>query len=338
MDLVQSLQWVKANIANFGGDPGNVTIFGQSGGGAKVSSVLALPSGGGLYHRASVVSGSSLRAQDREASARTARRIMEEVGVTKAEQLQDVPWTKLLAAQASVPGAYSPVMNEKSALPRHPFDPDAPEVSRNVPMMISTTLDDNGAGRANEAPTEVEMFNDLKQSMGDRAQAIYDAYKAYYPEIPTRLLNARMLTDRGRWNSYRQADRKAAQASSAQGGAAAYYYLIEFIAQGRGGRFGAVHGVDVPLMFHNPRDAQVGGWTDEGQMMADRVASAYVAFARNGDPNNPAIPAWPKWNSATRPMMVFDINTRAETNYRKSLMDLWANAPAAAPAAPVGGL
>jgi para-nitrobenzyl esterase len=324
MDLVQSLEWVKANIANFGGDPGKVMIFGQSGGGAKVSSVLAMPSGTGLFHRASVISGSSLRAQDREAAARTARRVMETLGVSRVEKMQDAPWTKVLAAQASVPGAYGPVMNERSALPRHPFDPDAPPASRAVPMMISTTLDDNGAGRANEAPSEVEMFNDLKQSVGDRAQAIYDAYKAYYPEAPTRLLNARILTDRGRWNSYRQADRKAAQ-----GGAPAWYYLIEFTAQGRGGRFGAAHGVDVPLMFHNPRDSQIGGWTDEGQMMADRVASAYVAFARNGDPNNSAIPAWPKWNSDTRPMMVFDINTRAETNYRKKLMDLWAAQPAA---------
>lgn len=322
MDLVQALEWVKANIANFGGDPGKVMIFGQSGGGAKVSSMLAMPSGAGLFHRASVISGSSLRAQDREPSARTARRIMETLGVTRVEQMQEAPWTKLLAAQITVAGAYSPVKNEQSALPRFPFDPDAPAVSRDVPMMVSTTLDDSLTGTANEAPTEIQMFDELKQSMGDQAQVIYDAYKAQYPEIPTRLLNARMQTDRARWNSYRQADRKAAQ-----GGAAAYYYLIEFVAQGRSGRFGAAHGVDVPLLFHNPRDAQVGGWTDEGQIMADRVASAYVAFARNGDPNNAAIPHWQKWNSDTRPMMVFDINTRAETNYRKELMDLWATAP-----------
>ncbi len=142
LDIVASLQWVRDNIAQFGGDPGNVTIFGQSGGGGKVSTLLAMPSAKGLFHKAIVESGSTLKQMTRDEAQKTTDRVAAQLGLkpTQAAELQQVPLAKLLAAHGAqpAPARFGPVV-DGHALPRDPFDPDAPEVSADVPMIIGTT-------------------------------------------------------------------------------------------------------------------------------------------------------------------------------------------------------
>ncbi len=322
LDLVASLKWVQANIASFGGDPSRVFIFGQSGGGAKTSSVYSMEAAKGLFSRAAIQSGSSIRGATRETSVETTRKLMKELGITKAEMLLDVPWRQLLAAQQTVQGAFSPVVVEGTAYSRHPFDPDAPPASKDVPVIISYTADDAALRLTNFDVDAAGVKAELaKRYTADKAERIYAAYRAEYPEITPYLLNARIATDTANARSVaKQLELKAAQ----PGGAPCYQYIWEWKSKGMDGKFGAVHGIDVQFSFHNPRGPLEGGAPMEARIMSDRFASAWVAFAKTGNPNNAAIPNWPEWDADKRTAMIFDINTRAEANPHSRLKELWA--------------
>ena len=321
LDLVASLKWVQENIENFGGDPARVFIFGQSGGGAKTSSVYSMPAAKGLFSRAAVQSGSALRGQTREASAKTAQALMKELGVTKAERLVDVPWTKLLAAQQTVQGAFSPIVVEDTAFGRNPFDPDAPPASKDVPLIVSYTADDAALRLTNFTVDAAGVKTGLTQRYGaQNAERIYNAYRAEYPDISSYLINARIATDSANARSaIKQLELKAAQPD----GAPCYQYIWEWKSVGMDGKFGAVHGVDVQFSFHNPRGPLEGGAGMEARLMSDRFASAWVAFAKTGNPNNPVIPNWPEWDPDQRTAMIFDINTRAVSHPHARLQDMW---------------
>jgi para-nitrobenzyl esterase len=320
LDLVASLKWVQENIENFGGDPQRVFIFGQSGGGAKTSAVYSMPAAKGMFSRAAIQSGSALRGQARDASAQTTRALMKELGITKAERLVDVPWTKLLAAQQTVQGAFSPVMVEGTAFGRHPFDPDAPPASKDVPLIVSYTADDAALRLTNFNVDAAGVKEGLvKRYNAQAAERIFNAYRAEYPDISDYLINARIQTDSANARSViRQLELKAAQ-----GGADCYQYIWEWKSLGMDGKFGAVHGVDVQFSFHNPRGPLEGGAGMEARLMADRLGSAWVAFAKTGNPNNPALPEWPKWDADKRTAMIFDINTRAVSRPHSRLQEMW---------------
>jgi para-nitrobenzyl esterase len=274
-----------------------------------------------LFSRAAVQSGSALRGQEREASAKTTQALMKELGVSKAGQLLEVPWGKLLAAQQTVQGAYSPVVVAGTAFGRHPFDPDAPPASKEVPLIVSYTADDAALRLTNFTVDAAGVKEELAKRYGvPKAERIYNAYRAEYPEISNYLINARIATDsRNQRSALRQLELKAAQAE----GAPCYQYLWEWKSMGMDGKFGAVHGVDVQFSFHNARGPLEGGAGMEARLMADRLASAWVAFAKTGNPNNPAIPNWPEWDPDTRTAMIFDVNTRAVSNPHARLLEMW---------------
>jgi para-nitrobenzyl esterase len=322
LDLVASLKWVKSNIANFGGDPSRVFIFGQSGGGAKTSSVYSMASAKGLFHRAAIQSGSSIRGATRETSVETTKKIMAHLGITRAEKLVDVPWRQLLAAQQSIQGgAFSPVVVEGTDYSRHPFDPDAPPASKDVPVIISYTADDAALRLTNFDVDAAGVKSGLaRRYSAEKAERIYAAYRAEYPNITPYLINARIATDTANARSVaRQLELKAAQ----EGGAPCYQYIWEWKSKGMDGKFGAVHGIDVQFSFHNARGPLEGGAPMEARIMADRLATTWAAFARTGDPNNAAIPKWAEWDADKRTAMIFDINTRAEANPHARLRELW---------------
>jgi para-nitrobenzyl esterase len=328
LDLVAALEWVRDNIARFGGDPGKVMIWGQSGGGAKTTTLLAMPAAKGLFHRAAVQSGSSLRMRTREEATATTKRLLEHLGLdeTRIAQLHDLPFEKLVEAQVAIGGGgpgsgFSPVVDGE-VLPRHPFDPDAPETARDVPMIIGFTLDDAALSLTNFDLDDAGLEAVAARAAGERAGEVLAAYREAYPDTPPYLLQARILTDQrfGR-GALAQAERKAAQ-----GGAPAYLYFWKWLSPGAGGKFGAVHGVDVGLAFHNASGEIAGGGSPEGQAMADRLASAWVAFARTGNPNNPQIPEWPPYDAATKPTMIFDNETRVENDPLAKLRGFWENA------------
>jgi para-nitrobenzyl esterase len=323
MDLVASLQWVRDNIENFGGDPNRVMIFGQSGGGAKTSTILATPSAKGLFHSAAVQSGSSLRLTTREQATKAAEQLLTklEIPKTRIADIQKVSWQQLLEAQTGIAG-FSPVM-DGAILPHHPFDPVAPPESADVPVIISTTLEDAALRLTNFNLDEGGLKTILNQRYGDKEGEILALYRQRYPQKSPYLIQAQVFTDAGfRRSAITQAERKAAL-----GKAPVYMYLWNWESPGFGGKFGAVHGIDVAASFHGVRDTIMGVGSHEGKVMCDRLASAWVAFAKTSDPNNPHIPRWLSYDSATRATMVFDTDTRVENDPRGEIRKFWEQMP-----------
>ena len=325
-DMVASLRWVRDNITNFGGDPSRVMIFGQSGGGSKVSTLLATPSAKGLFHRAAIQSGSTLRHQTPEEGAKTTALLMAALGAKSYDDLAGAHWTHLLQAQtdAAAKGAnFSPVIGN-SVLPHHPFDPAAPAESAAVPVIISTTLEDAALRLTNFDLTEAglrEIFAKRRPADADNVAAMYLAAN---PGKTPFLIQAQAITDAtARKSQVIQGERRAAQ--SAGGGAApTWLYIWSWATPAYDGKFGAVHGHDVDASFHIVRSNMVGSGRAAGALMADRLASAWVAFAKTGDPNNERLPHWPPYELGQRATMIFDDNTRVENDPRRQFRELWA--------------
>lgn len=335
LDLVAALQWVHDNIENFGGDPTNVFIFGQSGGGAKTSTVMGTPSAKGLFHRAGVQSGSLLKAMSREAATASAQKLLTQLGIdkTRIADLQKLSWEQILDAQGAVfgtvlPTGFAPVL-DGTVIPRHPFDPGAPEESANVPMIVSTTLDDGALFLTNYNLDDAGLQGLVQKMVGDNASRVLSAYRKAYPDIAPYFIQSRIVTDRTfHLNAYKQAERKAAQ-----GKAPVYMYLWEWPSPAFEGKFGVIHGTDVGPTFHNTR-GPITGDGPEARKMADRIASAWIAFAKTGDPNNPALPHWSPYDLRTRATMVFDKEMRVENDPRRDLRLLWQEL--GAPGGPMG--
>jgi para-nitrobenzyl esterase len=327
MDLVASLQWVRENIERFGGDPGRVMIFGQSGGGAKTSTVLAMPSAKGLFHRAGVQSGSTLRLATRETATKSAEALLAKLGISKSNlaDIQKLSWQQILEAQASL-GAmagFSPVV-EGTILPHHPFDPVAPPESADVPMIISTTLEDAALSLTNFDLDEAGLKAQLSQRYGEKADAIYAMYRKSAPKKSPFLIQAQIATDSGfRRSAVTQAERKAAL-----GKAPAYMYLWSYESPGFGGKFGAVHGLDVSASFNNYRDGIGGTGSPTQRALWTKFAASWVGFAKSGDPNHAGIPNWPAYDATKRATMIFDNDVRVENDPRSEIRKFWAEMPA----------
>ena len=325
LDLVAALRWVRENIASFGGDPDTVMAWGQSGGGAKTSGLLAMPSAQGLFKRAGVQSGSALNLMTREMGTQMAERLLSKLDLNKSRlrELQELPFERIVAAQSVVAQesrtmGYAPVV-DGVAIPRHPFDPTAPEISADVPIIVSTTLDDAAmGGRFDIDEAGVKAALAKRRRSAQHVDRIFDAYRRRYPEASPFLLLARMNTDRGgRRSATAMAERKAAL-----GKAPAYLYLFTWPSPAVGGKFGSVHGIDVGLTFNSAGGPLVGN-TPEGKALAAKLSAAFIAFAKAGDPNTPEIPHWPAYDSHARPTLVLDKDTRVENDPLRELRLLW---------------
>ncbi len=323
LDLVASLEWVRDNIAMFGGDPDNVTIFGQSGGGMKVSTVMAMPSATGLFHKAVIHSGPGLRAGTPDASNRLALAVLDELGLSRSQvqKLHDVPMKRLLqAGQAAerklrsglrAPGTaaasprWGPVM-DGNVLPQHPFDPAAPEISAQIPVMVGTTFHEftNGIGDPNASELTLEELRERLQSrFGDQADALIAAAQSAEPgAAPFELWGVIQTAGGFRQGSVTLAERKAAQNA-----APVYLYWFGWKTKVLDGRPLAFHCQDLPFWFdHVDRCARQTGGTPEAHALADKMSKALVAFATSGDPNHAGIPPWPAFTSASPANMVWD--------------------------------
>ena len=328
MDLVASLQWVRDNIANFGGDPSRVMIFGQSGGGAKTSTMLAMPSGKGLYHSAAVQSGSTIRLATREQAAKSAEALLGKLGISKGNiaDIQKVSWQQILEAQTSLGAgaSFTPVM-DGNVLPHHPFDPAAPPESADIPVIISTTLEDAALGLTNFDLDEAGLKNMMNQRYGEKGEQIVAMYRKRYPSKSPFLIQAQIATDAGgRRSAVTQAERK-----SALGKAPAYMYIWTFESPSFGGKFGAVHGTDVSASFNSYRDGIGGTGSPQQRALWEKFASAWVSLAKNADPNNPKIPNWPAYEPSKRATMLFDTEVRVENDPRSEMRQFWAEMPTA---------
>ncbi|MBZ5560390.1 MAG: carboxylesterase family protein, partial [Acidobacteriia bacterium] len=320
MDLTASLEWVRDNIESFGGDPKNVFIFGQSGGGAKTSTMLAVPAAKGLFHRAAVQSGSSLRLTPRDRATRNTEVLLKHLNISKDRiaDLQKIPWQQILEAQvaaaADTPGTgFSPVV-DGTYLPHHPFDPAAPEESATVPLIVSTTLEDAALSLTNFDLDDAGLKGILKQRFAANSDAVYALYRKHYPNKSAFLVQAMISTDAGfRRSAFKQAELKAAQ-----GKGPVWMYEWDWP------KFGAVHGLDVAGSFREARD---GG---DMARVSDELSSTWVAFARTGNPNNSKIPQWPQFDARSRATLLFSTPTTVENDPRAEIRKFWEHMPPAA--------
>jgi para-nitrobenzyl esterase len=318
MDMVASLEWVRDNIAAFGGDPDTVMIFGQSGGGFKTSVLLANPHAQGLFHRAAIQSGSGLTLPTREAGARNAEALLRALGwpTSRAADLQSLSWQALLDAQAKSAAMFAPVL-DGAYLTHHPWDPAAPEESADIPIIVSTTLEDAGLALPSFEIDVAGLRAEVEKRFGAKAGDILALYGRLAHEKTPALVLAQILTDAGfRRAAITQAERKAAQ-----GRAPAYMYLWSACTAGR---FGAIHGLDVMATFRNDRGDAARA------LMSERLAGAFVAFARTGRPDCGSIPHWAPYDATTRQTMVFDVETRLESDPRAEARRFWATMPPSA--------
>ena len=304
-DLVKALEWVHDNIAAFGGDPGCVTIGGQSGGGGKTSTLMAMPSAKGLFHRAIVQSGSTLRQQEPEQSRALGLAVVEELGLKPGPDvdLSGFSYEELVAAGNRASrrfgrGGFSPVVDGKY-LVQHPFDPVAAECSRDVPMLIGSNL--NEFCYTNNIPmTMDEAKARLQPRLGEKFDQFVKDFESVYPgQAPKELVNTDLRT---RGNVLRQA-----AAKQALGGADAYVYLFAWKSLVNNWALAACHGMELPFMFHNvANQREMTGGTPEAYKMEEVVSGAWLAFIRNGDPNCKGLPRWEPFNPDEKPTMVFD--------------------------------
>jgi para-nitrobenzyl esterase len=341
LDLVAALEWVHANIARFGGDPSNVTIFGESGGGAKVCTMLAMPAAKGLFHKAIIQSGPFLRANLAKDSRAITRAVLDELGLTRGDigALQKVDPKALLKASVAAEakagvhrpldgsmGSFAPMIDGITLL-NHPFEPDAPSESADVPLMIGTTKDEltlflattPGFGSMSDA----EAGAILEAFTGAPAHDALAFYGALQPqETPTyRLVN--LLTDLlARRPSTIVAERKAMQ-----GKGPVYNYVLAWETPVLGGIMRSTHALDIPLIFDNAAFAQgLVGTGPDVQAMANAMSDAWLAFARDGAPNGSRIPQWPAYSIDRRASMIFDTESKVVDDYAGETRAYWASA------------
>jgi para-nitrobenzyl esterase len=262
-DLVACLKWVQRNAAAFGGDPGRVMIFGQSGGGAKVSHLLGMPSAKGLFHAAGVMSGSRLTAMTREEAQVARDNLLKKLGLkqTQIKELQAVSYRAILSAQADVeavdrsrgeaPRSFSPVMG--TAIPHHPFSPGAPAESQGIPVIVSNALDERTYRETKFDMGWDEVRTMLRTRVGADADKVLAAYRDEDGKATPFLVNARVITDTSfRKSAVAMADLKA------KGGGPVWAYYWMHASPALGGRYGAVHAVDVPYSMHDVRSPLAG--------------------------------------------------------------------------------
>jgi para-nitrobenzyl esterase len=317
LDCVLALEWVRDNIARFGGDPNNVTIFGESGGGGKVSVLMAMPPAKGLFHKAIVESGSMLRVSTREEADAAARKFLAKLNVAadRVDDLQKVPMNDMLAALKAMAGPNSirlgPVVDGRS-LPRNPFDPDAPAQSASVPMLIGTNgtettallgIADASLFSLNEADMRTKLKAYLHLADDLQLDSLIVTYKRSRPNATPSDIYFAVTTDRMmRMNAITQAERKAAQHA-----ASAYMYIFAWQSPVLGGKLRSPHGIELAFVFDNTdKTTGMNGTGADLQPLADKVSSAWAAFARTGNPNTTSLPHWPAYDAKSRATMIFN--------------------------------
>jgi para-nitrobenzyl esterase len=324
-DIVLSLQWVRENIGHFGGDPNLVTIFGQSGGGRKVATLMSMPSAKGLFHRAIVESGAVLRLTTQEDAIKTTNMLMAELGLSagQARELQNLPFQKLVAANDAVYKKFTmrePGMTENSPMvdgkiiPSHPWDPAAPEISARIPLLIGNTHTEE---TLYDRPTPEKLALDeagLRERVSKRLgiedpSGVINTFRKDNPKASPWDLYILIATDHPR-GTY---GRELAKRKVVQGGAPVYFYRFDWETPEGGGHMRSPHAVEVPFVFENIKVAgKLISQMPEAFALSEKIAAAWVSFARTGNPNVAVLPRWPAYSVETRDTMLFNNESRVE--------------------------
>ncbi len=323
MDIVAALEWVRDNIGNFGGDPGNITIMGQSGGGAKVCILTAMPSAKGLFQKAVVLSGASRKAAEKDFSERLGAAVVKEAGLSSSEldKLQSMPWKDFYAiatkaqqnlARGAGPGGgmmrgFSPVV-DGTILPQHPYDPEAAPTAADIPMIISSVENEQSMSWADaslESMTMDQVVERLKVragfggGFGDHAREVVEAYgKAFPGRKPVEIWS---LASSNRQSVVALADVKSRQA------APVYVNWFTWQPPLFDNRIRAFHCVDISFWFCNT-DLMLThtGGGPRPKALSAKMAGALLQFMKTGDPNGAGLAKWPKYSAAKGETMIFD--------------------------------
>lgn len=336
LDLVAALQWVNKNIASFGGDASNVTIFGQSGGGGKVSTLLATPSAEGLFHKAIVQSGSMLRTMESKYSRRIGAAMVEELGLKPSEidEIQKLPYETLLAAgekaiakvraEADKEGVSSFIFGwaptvEGDVLPTQPFDPQAPAQSKNIPLMIGTTLHEFTTSTyvpAFRSVTKEKAVEFLQKKYGNRTEEFLKAFEKAYPNYqPIDLIDIDLI--------FRPSAVEQAKLKATQQGAPVYMYMFAWESPVLDGMFRSTHCMEIPFVFNNVvRHASMTGGGAEAQALGEKMSNAWLNFARTGNPNAEDLPTWEPYTIEKGATMYFNNTSEIKNNHDKELLEI----------------
>jgi para-nitrobenzyl esterase len=370
LDERDALKWMQENIAAFGGDPSNVMIFGESGGGAKTSCLYAMPSVAAYFNKASIESGPGIRMMPRDAAAETTLMTLKQLGIEKGDwrKLLEVPPEKLMEAQTGLgrtgggplgmnggrkgmgggsrPGGFGPVV-DGTFLPNHPFDPQAPAISKNKPLMVGYNRDETVFFFNQQRNTEVFNLTDetlkgrLAKEFAGNADAIYDAYHKSRPEASPSELYVAITTAR----MIGVGAMTIAERKYAQHGAAAYMYIFkhanESVIPGTQFKMGSPHAMEITYKFYNVQQGggrQGGGGgqppanAGSGLMAisnpssvkaAHNMAEMWSTFARTGKPGAGGQPEWPPYTTERRATMEIDAECKVENDPYSLERKLW---------------
>ncbi|CAN5190208.1 carboxylesterase/lipase family protein [soil metagenome] len=336
LDLVLALQWVRDNIAEFGGNPGRVMLFGQSGGGAKIATLMAMPAAKGLFHRAATMSGQQVTASGPLNATRRAQTFLTALNLKPdtIETLRTLPYQRLVEARATDPiigsgGVYfGPVVDERT-LTRHPFYPDAPPISAHVPMIIGNTHDETRSLIGGGDPSAFTLtWDDLPAKLGPALrvditpETVVAEYRRLYPAYsPSDVFFAATTAGRSWRGAIIEDEARAAQTP-------AFAYQLDWASPQDGGKWGAPHTLDIPLVFGTlDAPGSITGTAPSAKAASDRISDAFVAFARTGNPSTKAIGTWAPYTLPRRQTMVFGNTAHMADDPRGAERRLFAKVP-----------
>src|SRR5678816_2905550 len=312
-DIVAALAWIKENIAAFGGNPNNVTVFGQSGGGSKVTTLMAMPSAKGLFHRAIAMSGAQVRGATRENATRGAEQFLAKLGLkpNQLDRLESLTLKQLQDAYYAEPRiqglASGPVVDGKS-LPRDQWSPDAPAVSADVPLMMGSTETEDAW---NDPPpplqmSEDEMLTRVKRIVRNDEAKARDMV-ALYRKTHAGISNTDVWLTMNADNTRRANAQLLNELKTAQGKAPSYLYYFSWRSPVHKGQMKSYHTLDIPFLFANVDvAASMTGSMNNRYALEHRMSAAWASFARTGNPSHKDLPQWPAFSASSYPTMILN--------------------------------
>jgi len=335
MDIVAALKWIKQNISNFGGDPGNVTIFGQSGGGAKATCLLNIPEAKDLFHKAIIQSGSYLtRFIEPAVSRQVAAETLKQLGLQpdQTDSLQTMPYHQLATAaeaalaivKRSLPESntgfgleWEPV-HDGSFLPYQPDDPQAIQLSNNIPLLIGSCKNEYMPYiHGTEKFSMDNVKTQLQKKYGDKTAAYMTAVKIAYPQSndPSNYIDIDLLF---RPLVIRQANKRASN-----DGSPVYVYLFAWQSPVLDGSYKAFHCMDLPFVFNNIANSEeMTGGGHQAHQLADTISEAWTQFARTGNPNHKGLTDWPPYTTHNGATMILDNQSQLKTHFDQELLSI----------------